>query len=432
MAGTQSGGERGLIHDSAARNVEDDRSGFRGLELGNAHEPPGLRCQRRVDGDDVRSMEELRKPDQACTHFGRLLLGQVRIVREHPHLEANCATGDGFADLPEADDPERLAPQLGAGEAGTVPLAGLDRRVGAREVAEEGEEEGDRVLRSRERVAGGRVDDQHPGTDGGVDVDPVDPHARDADHAEARRGRIEEFGVDPSLRPDHKGIPSATFAEHVQKLAAGPTEPNVGVVCDREMVDGRLRYRLDDEDPGHGRSLAAARMGLALWLTNGANRRTVHRSRLPRDPGWRIRIPTMIRRHLMTLRVGLMLADYVLAVAVFWLVAAVRFGDGASWRAAGIDQTLGAFVFAGLWVTVMWASGPLPAQRALARLDRGPRPGARDPRRAGDHPVGPLHRQADRCLAPLPRAAVHRAADGDARRPPPPSKGVRGAAKPRR
>ena len=117
VARTESGGERGLIHDSAARNVEDDRSWFRGLELGNAHEPPGLRCQWRVDGDDVRSMEELWKPDQACTHFGGLLLGQVRIVREHPHLEANCATGDGFADLPEADDPERLAPQLGAGEA---------------------------------------------------------------------------------------------------------------------------------------------------------------------------------------------------------------------------------------------------------------------------------------------------------------------------
>src|SRR5688572_28939307 len=65
----------------------------------------------------------------------------------------------------------------------------------------------------------------------------------------------------------------------------------------------------------------------------------------------------MIRRHLMALRVGLMLADYVLAVAVFWLVAAVRFSDGGSWRSTGIDQTLSALVFAGLWVAVMWASG---------------------------------------------------------------------------
>jgi exopolysaccharide biosynthesis polyprenyl glycosylphosphotransferase len=67
--------------------------------------------------------------------------------------------------------------------------------------------------------------------------------------------------------------------------------------------------------------------------------------------------PNMIRRHLMALRVGLMLADYILAVAVFWLVAAIRFSDGGSWRSTGIDQTLSAFVFAGLWVAVMWASG---------------------------------------------------------------------------
>jgi exopolysaccharide biosynthesis polyprenyl glycosylphosphotransferase len=59
----------------------------------------------------------------------------------------------------------------------------------------------------------------------------------------------------------------------------------------------------------------------------------------------------------MALRVGLMLADYVLAVAVFWLVATVRFSDGGSWRSTGIDQTLSALVFAGLWVAVMWASG---------------------------------------------------------------------------
>jgi exopolysaccharide biosynthesis polyprenyl glycosylphosphotransferase len=52
-----------------------------------------------------------------------------------------------------------------------------------------------------------------------------------------------------------------------------------------------------------------------------------------------------------------MLADGILAVAVFWVVAAVRFGDGASWRATGIDQTLGAVAFAGLWVAVLWASG---------------------------------------------------------------------------
>ena len=65
----------------------------------------------------------------------------------------------------------------------------------------------------------------------------------------------------------------------------------------------------------------------------------------------------MIRRHLMALRIGLMVVDGFTAVAVFWLVAAVRFGDGSSWRATGIDPTFAAIVFAFTWVAVLWASG---------------------------------------------------------------------------
>ena len=65
----------------------------------------------------------------------------------------------------------------------------------------------------------------------------------------------------------------------------------------------------------------------------------------------------MIRRHLMALRLGLMVVDGFTAVAVFWLIALLRFGDGSSWRATGIDQTFAAIVFAVIWVVVLWASG---------------------------------------------------------------------------
>jgi exopolysaccharide biosynthesis polyprenyl glycosylphosphotransferase len=59
----------------------------------------------------------------------------------------------------------------------------------------------------------------------------------------------------------------------------------------------------------------------------------------------------------MALRVGLMIVDGLTAVAVFWLVALLRFGDGTSWVATGIDPTFAAIVFALTWVTVLWASG---------------------------------------------------------------------------
>jgi exopolysaccharide biosynthesis polyprenyl glycosylphosphotransferase len=74
----------------------------------------------------------------------------------------------------------------------------------------------------------------------------------------------------------------------------------------------------------------------------------------------------MIRRHLMTLRVGLMVADGLIAVGVFMAVAELRFandGNVASlWRALNVEPILAAVLFAVLWVTVLWTSG-------LYRLD---------------------------------------------------------------
>ena len=74
----------------------------------------------------------------------------------------------------------------------------------------------------------------------------------------------------------------------------------------------------------------------------------------------------MIRRHLMALRVGLMVADGLIAVGVFMAVAELRFrNDGnvlSLWRALHVEPIVAALIFAALWVTVLWTSG-------LYRLD---------------------------------------------------------------
>ena len=78
----------------------------------------------------------------------------------------------------------------------------------------------------------------------------------------------------------------------------------------------------------------------------------------------------MIRRHLMALRVALMLVDGLSAVAVFLLVSLLRFGDGDSaqlWRTIGIDIRLAAVAFALAWVATLWYLG-LYALRARWRL----------------------------------------------------------------
>ena len=68
----------------------------------------------------------------------------------------------------------------------------------------------------------------------------------------------------------------------------------------------------------------------------------------------------MIRRHLMALRVALMVGDGLVAVLVFGLVSVLRFRDGdpdALWAAIAIDPRVAAVGFAILWVVVMWAMG---------------------------------------------------------------------------
>ena len=64
----------------------------------------------------------------------------------------------------------------------------------------------------------------------------------------------------------------------------------------------------------------------------------------------------MIRRHLMMLRVALMVVDALTAASVFLLVSLVRYGDGDSaelWRRIGIDIAVAATLFAVAWILAL-------------------------------------------------------------------------------
>ena len=66
----------------------------------------------------------------------------------------------------------------------------------------------------------------------------------------------------------------------------------------------------------------------------------------------------MTRRHLMTLRILLMLADFIAATAVFLVVSAFRFAiDPTAVWSVGVDVLAAALLFAFLWVTVLFALG---------------------------------------------------------------------------
>jgi exopolysaccharide biosynthesis polyprenyl glycosylphosphotransferase len=68
----------------------------------------------------------------------------------------------------------------------------------------------------------------------------------------------------------------------------------------------------------------------------------------------------MIRRHLMTLRLTLMVGDGVTAVLVFLLVSFIRFGNSGwtgIWTRIGIDIRMAAIAFGIGWVVSMWFFG---------------------------------------------------------------------------
>ena len=75
-----------------------------------------------------------------------------RVVGDDPHAEPTSALGDELSDPAEAEDPQRLLVQLGAGELGALPLAGGQRRVRLRNVARERQQQRHRVLGGRDHV----------------------------------------------------------------------------------------------------------------------------------------------------------------------------------------------------------------------------------------------------------------------------------------
>lgn len=67
----------------------------------------------------------------------------------------------------------------------------------------------------------------------------------------------------------------------------------------------------------------------------------------------------MIRRHITALRLALMAADAISAVALFATISLVRFGSDWStvWRSAGVDAFVAMLAYATAWITVLWLFG---------------------------------------------------------------------------
>ena len=259
---------QGLLVDEAAAGGVDDVQGRLGeRELLGADEADGLRGAGHVDGQDVRGGHQLGQVHHAGAELGGAGLGDVGVVGQQVHAEGAQTLGDELADAAEADDSDGLVQQLGAVQRLALPLAGFHGGVGAADVAQAREDQGDGELGGRDDVRGRRVDDHGTGRGRGGHVHVVQAHAGAGDDREAARGG-EDLRVDLRGRADEQRVGlgdgleegGAVGAVHVPHLHVGS-----------EHLDGGGRELFGDQDDGTGHAGPPARaVQVGVCVTRGS------------------------------------------------------------------------------------------------------------------------------------------------------------------
>ena len=126
-----------------------------------------------------------------------------------------------------------------------LPLAPAHRRVGGRGLAGEPEQQRERLLRGRDRVARRGVDDDDAGPGGGLEVHVVHADAGAADDHEAG-ARGDQLGVHLDLAADDEGV---VLGQDRGDLLAWQAQLLVDVVVAAEELEALGGEGLDDKDP---------------------------------------------------------------------------------------------------------------------------------------------------------------------------------------
>ncbi len=126
---------------------------------------------------------------------------KVGVVGDHPHPEGLGAARHLAANAAKPHDAEGLSEKLDTGKGLAVPLAGAHRGGRLGHGAGPAEDMGERELGRGDRVARGRVHDDHPPLRRSVDVDIVHSDTGPAHDLQERCGG-EDLGRDLGLRAD--------------------------------------------------------------------------------------------------------------------------------------------------------------------------------------------------------------------------------------
>ncbi len=245
--------ERVLVDDAAAGRVDDPH---RRLDLAQglvADQPDGLRRLRQVHGDEVADLEQLVEADETHAHLGSPRAGDVGVEGHDLHAERRKPLRDKDTDPAETDDADDLLVELDPGVLAALPLTGLERGIGGRDVAGRGQQQPDRQLGRRDDVGRRGVDHHDAGLRGRRDVDVVQPDAGPG-HDLERTGGGQRLGVHLGRRADQDRVDVRDGGQQ-----GGPVStvavPDLEVRA--ESLDRRGRELLGDEHDWSGHQRAA-------------------------------------------------------------------------------------------------------------------------------------------------------------------------------
>ena len=140
------GRQGALVDAGAARGVHEDGARLHPPQAAGVQEVAGLRGERAMERDEVRSLEELVERDALGAELARdFVRGGASRGVEHGHSEAARAAGHGLADPSEADDAQGGAVDRRAEEEGRRPAgeaaAAADEAIALGDAARGGEQQ---------------------------------------------------------------------------------------------------------------------------------------------------------------------------------------------------------------------------------------------------------------------------------------------------
>ena len=191
--------QRLLVVDAAARGADEDRARFHEGERRRVDQLQGTGLARTVQRHHIGLRQQLRQRDRLRPAPYDFIVTQQRVGGQHPHAEGRAQGGDPGADVAQADQPQRLAGDLAPGQVLAREAALLAQpAVALGDAARHREDQAQRVLGHRDRVATGLVDHRDAGLRAGGHIDRVVARAIRG-HAQQRRAMREQVGADQAV-----------------------------------------------------------------------------------------------------------------------------------------------------------------------------------------------------------------------------------------